>query len=246
MQKIAVTGANGFLGQGMAEILARDFSLRLCDIGPFANGPHEVMAGDVADLSFCRKLVQGVEAIVVAHMLSRTHDKTAYREPPRPFNANVTGTANLFFAAAEAGIKRAVLISSVSAVAGHGKLPFYPHDLPPLPGDDIYSLTKTCQEIIAWQAHHTHHMQVAALRIGGIADADTNTGKYGNKYPGFGLELIDRRDIGEAVRLSLLLPDLAYETFIVMGPPEAAAVYDTAYTKKRLGWRPKYEFGDMK
>jgi hypothetical protein len=52
----------------------------------------------------------------------------------------------------------------------------------------------------------------------------------------------DRRDIGEAARLALEMPDLAFEPFYIMGAPEGAKVYEMEPTYQRLGWKPKYDF----
>ena len=90
---IAVTGAGGFLGRGMCGSLSKYFDLREADIAEFK--PHgEKYIGDVSKPEFCDKLLDGADHLVIAHMAS-------YKGPdPYPvFNSNVTGTANLFYAA---------------------------------------------------------------------------------------------------------------------------------------------------
>ena len=243
--KVLITGANGFLGHGLVPAFEGKYDLRLMDVTAFTSAKHEVVVGDVADLATVQNAVKGVDALVIAHMLSRTHDKTAYQAPCRPFDANVKGTANLFYAAQMAGIKRVVMMSSVGVVQGYKGLPFLKHDIPPLPSHDIYTLTKVCQEMIAQYYHNVHKMEIAALRLGGIMDADTMQTKYGQVITLFGSTMIDRRDIGEAARLALELPGLTYETLFIFGPPEAHQYYDMDYTKKLLGWQPKYEFKEV-
>jgi nucleoside-diphosphate-sugar epimerase len=245
MKKVLITGANGFLGHGLVPSFEGKYSLRLMDVTSFTSTKHEVVVGDVADLPTVQKAMNGMDALVIAHMGSRTHDRTAYQEPPRPFDGNVKGTANLFFAAQAAGIKRVVMMSSVGVVSGYQGVPFLKHDQPPYSVNDIYTLTKVCQEVIALHYHRTYKMEIAALRLGGIMDADTMQDKYGKVIKLFGPTMIDRRDIGEAARLALEMPGLTYETFYVMGPPEAHEHYDMEYTKKRLGWQPKYEFKEV-
>lgn len=240
MKRILVTGAAGYLGRGLCAPLARSFGLRLLDLVPFDAGAHELLVGDVADVGTVRRALDGVEALVIAHMASR--QAGCYDAPPAAFDANVTGTANLFFAAAERGIRRAVLVSSCGTVYGWHDRSFFEHDLPPK-GVDLYGLTKVCQEIVAEHYHREHGMEVAVLRIGGLLDEDTMVDKYGRRLEAPGENGVDPRDVGEAARLALELPELGWETLYVMGAAGADRKYDLAYTERRLGWRPAHRFG---
>jgi nucleoside-diphosphate-sugar epimerase len=244
MKKVLVTGGNGFLGQGLIVPFVGKYSLRLMDITPFTSAAHEVVVGDVADLSAVQQAVQGVDAIVIAHMVSRTQDHHVYDAPALPFDVNVKGTANLFHAAMKNNIKKVVLVSSSGTTYGYTDRKFFEHDLAPR-SRNIYGLTKVCQEVIAEQFQREHGMQVAALRVGCIIDGDKMEDKYGKKFKYFGESLIDRRDIGLAARLALELPDLGYETFYVMGTDQSHAHYDIAYTRQRLGWKPQFDFTSL-
>ena len=236
--KILITGAGGYLGRAMIEPFAGHHELRLMDVVKF-DTPHELLVGDVGDLEIARAAVRGVDAIVLAHMASR--QAGAYDTPAGCFDANVKGTANLFFAAAEQGVRRAVLISSDGVRGGYPEGTFGTRDLPPK-GKELYTLTKACQEIIAEQYSRVAEIAVAVLRIGWVMDADTMIDKYGKKLPHYCEGLTDRRDIGEVARLSCELPDLGYEVFYIYGTVETDAQCDAAYTRTRLGWTPKYDF----
>lgn len=244
--KVLITGAGGFLGRRMTPVLARDNTLRLADIRLFES-THEVMVGDVTSLDDARRMVAGMDALVLGHMASRgrmaSGEDKVYATPPLPFDINVKGTANLFHAAVEAGVKRVVLISSLAAVNGNPKGGFQSRDLP-LRGNDMYSLTKALQEQIAEHYHRMHGVAVAMLRPGWIVDADSCLTKYDTPYC-FASNLIDCRDIGKAARLCCALPDLAYEVFYVAGPECAAKEMDIAYTTQRLGWRPEFRFENL-
>jgi nucleoside-diphosphate-sugar epimerase len=239
-QRILVTGAAGYLGRGMVPVLAEAYELRLMDVAAFDPRGHQPVVGDVADLSAVRAAVNGVDALVIAHMASR--QAGAYDTPVASFDANVKGTANLFFAAAEAGIARVVLVSSSSVTYGHGDRSWFAHDTPPK-AKDLYGLTKVCQEVVAEQYHRVHGIAVAVLRIGALLSEDTMVDKYGNKEDRPGENYVDPRDVGDVARLCLGLSDLAYETLFVMGVPAAAAKYDTAWTERRLGWKPRHRYG---
>jgi nucleoside-diphosphate-sugar epimerase len=200
------------------------------------------VVGTVADLETVRRAVQGMEALVIAHMASR--QAGSYETPVAPFDINVKGTANLFFAAAEAGIRRVVLVSSTGVVAQHkgeDDRRFMCRDLP-LGSHGIYGLTKVCQEVIAEHYHRTEGFQVACLRVGYIVDGAASVDKYGRPIGERNYQISDHRDIGEVARLAMELADLDWEVFYVMSTDESMTWVDTAYTRERLGWRPKYDF----
>ncbi len=238
--KILITGAGGYLGQGLVLPFAGRHSLRLMDLKPFAT-PHELFVGDVADLDVARQAVAGMDAILIAHMASR--QAGAYDTPPLAFDVNVKGTANIFFAGIEHGIKKFCLISSTGVLAGHTG--FCKRDIFPK-GNDLYSLTKACQEVIAEQFQRGNQLSVSVLRVGWVMDADTMIDKYGQHRKQYCVGYIDRRDVGEAARLALECADIGYEVFYVEGTPESVDRCDIAYTRRRLGWEPKYDFKGLK
>ena len=242
--KILVTGAGGYLGQGLVLPFAGRHSLRLLDLKPFAASPHEQFVGDVADLDTARRAVAGMDAILVAHMASR--QAGAYDTPPLAFDANVKGTANLFFAGVEQGIRKFCVISSTSVLAGYAgeKKVFGTRDAIPK-GNDLYSLTKVCQEVIAEQFQRLHQLSVSILRVGWVMDADTRIDKYGQRRTDYCIGFTDRRDIGEAARLALERAAVGYEVFYVEGTPESAERYDIDYTRRCLGWEPKFNFKEL-
>jgi nucleoside-diphosphate-sugar epimerase len=236
--RVLVTGAAGFLGQGLIVPFEKHgHSLRLMDFRPFTS-KHEVVVGSVADLEAVRAAVRGVDAIVIAHMAK---NPDAYVDPTVPFDVNVKGTANLFFAAHEAGVRKLVLISSTSAADGHD-VPIHHHGLPPKGRGGLYSICKVCQEMIAEQFSRDYGMAVAALRVGCIVDGETNSDKYGRSFPCRPTLLADRRDIGDVARVCLERDDITYEVFNVMSTPESLSDWDVAFTCQRLGWKPTYDF----
>lgn len=239
--KVLVTGAGGFLGRGLIVPFEGRHELRLMDVADW-DTRHEKLIGSVADLETVRRAVDGCDAVVIAHMASR--QEGAYDTPTVPFDVNVKGTANLFFAGVERGVKRYVLISGEVVVMGHKIPPRRTRDLP-LKTKGIYGLTKVCQEVIAEQYQREFGLHVASLRVGYILSADDPANvvnKYGKRIRERNPPCTDRRDIGLAARLALGLPDLGYEVFHVLGAPEAVKYYDVEHTYERLGWKPQYDF----
>lgn len=230
--KILFTGSAGFLGQAIIRAFEGRHELRLMDIREFESN-HEMIVGNVANLDDCRRALKGIDAIVIAHMASRPIET-----PQTSFDATVKGTANLLFAAEEAGIKRICLISSVNTVRGHSESIFASHDTSMM-GLDVYDLSKICQEIIAEQYHRCANMSVAVLRVGYVVDAQQLTDKYDSDLGNFELGMIDRTDISEAARRAMELPDLGHEIFYITGERESSR-YDVAASWRRLEWMPKY------
>lgn len=237
--KLLITGGTGFLGAGLVKALESKHELRLLDVVK-RDTRHELIVGDVGDLEVCRRAAAGRDALVIAHMAPNRPE--VYGTPPIPFDVNVKGTANLFAAAVEKGIRRVVLISSVGVLdRQHHEGELLRTDMPAQP-TSIYSLTKTCQEVIAEYYHRTQGVAVAMLRPAYITDADTLVDKYGTKRPSVNWQFIDRRDIGDAADCALRLPDLGCEAFWVLGHRDCVNHADMEPTYRRLGWKPAHDF----
>jgi nucleoside-diphosphate-sugar epimerase len=126
---------------------------------------------------------------------------------------------------------------------GYPKQPsqFFGREVPPK-SDTLYGLTKVCQEIVAEHYQRMHQLSVSALRVGWVMDADTMIDKYNRSQTTYQVGFSDRRDIGDAARLALERGAICYDVFYVESTPESADRFDIAYTKRTLGWEPKYDF----
>ena len=240
---VLITGAAGFLGRGLViPFEERKDRLRLMDVIPFES-PHEVVVGDVSDLDAVMKAVEGVEAIVIAHMAPRSNNN--YDLPTHPFDVNVKGTANLFHAAVQHDVKAVVLISSLGVLYPY-QTDIHSHLLAPKGSKNYYSMTKVCQEAIAESFATGYGIRVACVRPSYIMDADASVDKYGRKIEERNIMDLDRRDIGEVSRLFLERTDLTFECFNLSGTQESMIPWDVQYTCDRLNWKPKYDFSWLK
>lgn len=111
MSVLAITGATGFVGSAVLDAArAEGHTVRALARRdqPLREG-LEWVRGDLGDTAALAALVAGADAVIHVAGLTNTPD-------PAEFDvANVTGTANVIAAMKEAGIKRLVFVSSLSA-----------------------------------------------------------------------------------------------------------------------------------
>src|SRR4051812_38757562 len=157
----AITGGAGFLGLHLARrLLADGHEVRTLDLAPLDDAELErgveELRGDVRDPAAAARLVEGADVLVhAAAALPIQVSREAIR------SANVDGTAVTFAAALEAGVGRAVLISS-TAVYGIPKHHPLREDAP-LVGVGHYGESKIEAERVARRAGR-RGLEVVILR----------------------------------------------------------------------------------
>ena len=159
-----ITGASGFLGGCLAQLLALQVEEPLVLTRPFsdlshlANYPHRVALGDLTDLASLQAAVQNVTHII--HCAACSTDWAPYTTY---YAANVTGTENLLAAALAAPkLERFVHISTTD-VYGYPAVPC-DETAPTRDADLPYNQTKRLGEEAVWKAHRDHGLPVTILR----------------------------------------------------------------------------------
>lgn len=138
----AISGGAGFLGLHLARRLIGDGhevrSLDLIRLDEPGLDVHE-LRGDIRDDAACRELVEGARVLVHAAAALPIRGS---REEIR--SVNVDGTLTLLSAAAEAGVKRVVFVSSTAVYGVPDKHPIDEDD--PLDGVGHYGESKIAAE----------------------------------------------------------------------------------------------------
>jgi nucleoside-diphosphate-sugar epimerase len=134
----AISGGAGFLGLHLARRLIADgHEVRSLDLVPLEEpglGVQEIR-GDIRDEAACRELVEGARILVhAAAALPIRGSRAEIR------SVNVDGTLTLLSAAAEAGVKRVVFVSSTAVYGVPDKHPIEEDD--PLVGVGSYGESK--------------------------------------------------------------------------------------------------------
>jgi len=142
----AISGGAGFLGLHLSRrLLADGHDVRTLDVVPLDDaeleGAVEELRGDVRDRECVRKLVSGADVVVHA---AAALPIQASRESIR--SVNVSGTENILLAARDAGVRRAVFISSTAVYGVPEKHPIEEDD--PLVGVGWYGESKIDAEAL--------------------------------------------------------------------------------------------------
>lgn len=238
-ETVLVSGASGFLGRHLVEELGRSFRVRALDPSP-CEGAETWIEGSVVDAGTVGSAVHGIDGLVIAHMAPNRPG--VYDAVGLPFDVNVKGTALLLDAAADAGVKQVVLISSMGVI-GRDRVNEGPlsADTPYSP-DGLYGLTKCLQEQIARYYHERRGMNVTVLRPAYIVREDSLQDKYGRQCSSVNWQYIDPRDIASACCAAISLKVPGFEVLYVLGGPGAGERVDLQRSQSLLRWEPAHRF----
>ncbi|MDE2455010.1 MAG: NAD(P)-dependent oxidoreductase [Burkholderiales bacterium] len=109
MRKVVVTGGSGRVGRYVLRELAPHFDVLNADLAA-APVDTRYRCTDVMKLDEVRAAVQGADAVI--HLAAIDYDHKA--APERYIDVNIRGSWHVLQAAAEAGVKKVVLCSSIS------------------------------------------------------------------------------------------------------------------------------------
>ena len=170
--RILITGADGFIGSHLAEILVkRGATVRaLAQYNSFNNwgwlenasclDEIEVVCGDIRDPNFTRKITKEID--IIFHLAALIAIPYSYIAADSYVQTNVIGTLNIMQGAMENGIKR-IIHTSTSEVYGTAR--FVPiSELHPFQAQSPYSATKIAADAMALSFFHTFNLPVVVAR----------------------------------------------------------------------------------
>lgn len=171
-KKVLVTGADGFIGSHLTEMLiARGATVRALSYYNSFNywgwledlkclKDIEVMSGDIRDPNLCKKITNGVE--VVFHLAALIAIPYSYIAPHSYVETNVKGTLNICQAVLENKCER-LIHTSTSEV--YGTAQYVPIDENhPLQAQSPYSASKIGSDALAMSFHHAFQMPLTIAR----------------------------------------------------------------------------------
>jgi nucleoside-diphosphate-sugar epimerase len=139
---VLVTGANGFIGRSLCDVLAASGRrVRRAVRMPVPGLPDAVPVGDIGPDTDWRTTLEGVSGVV--HLAARTHvlRETATDSLAEYREINVSGTERLARSAAAVGVRRLVFVSSVKVNGERTKERPFTEDGAPRP-EDNYGISK--------------------------------------------------------------------------------------------------------
>lgn len=169
MKHIAITGANGFVGQ----YLVKYFAALGLKITAFLRQPHEglfehasvkyVVIGDLNAQTNFKSALQDVDGVI--HCAARVHIMKPTAEDEALFHqTNVEGTQKLFKDAKAANVKQFIFLSTIK-VNGESTqhVPFKEDDIPN--PQDMYARSKWLAESALWEMAQGTSCHVTVLRL---------------------------------------------------------------------------------
>ena len=172
MQHIFVTGADGFIGSHLTQLLLSEgYRVKaLSQYNSFNNWGWlediqfdknlEIVTGDIRDLSYCKSITHDVDAIF--HLAALIAIPYSYVAPESYVDTNIKGTLNICQAARENEIDR-VIHTSTSEVYGSAK--FVPiTEEHPLQPQSPYSASKIAADSMAMSFYNAFELPVTIAR----------------------------------------------------------------------------------
>ncbi len=171
MKNVLVTGADGFIGSHLTELLlnkgyqvtALSYYNSFNDWGwleGINNSNLKIVSGDIRDPHFCKHITKGVDTIF--HLAALIAIPYSYVAPDSYVDTNIKGTLNICQAAKENNVRR-VLITSTSEVYGTAKYVPIDENHPKQP-QSPYSATKIGADAMALSFYNAFELPVVIVR----------------------------------------------------------------------------------
>lgn len=174
LPKVLVTGASGFIGSHLVELLVREgYQVRaltrytsdnrlgnIALLPPDIQSAVEIYRADLHDADAVNSAVSGVEAVF--HLGAIISIPYSYQHPEETVAVNILGTLNVLQAMRQHGTARGVIVSTSEV---YGSAQYVPIDEKhPLQPQSPYSATKIGAESLSISFHRTYNTPVVVVR----------------------------------------------------------------------------------
>ncbi len=240
--KVLITGASGLIGGLVRRELADRYDFSGLSRHAVAGMPYT--EATVTDLQAVRGAVAGME--MVLHLAGETKNDDDWDDH---FQVTAGGTINVLRAAADAGVRRVVFMSTGSTMCGwewddgfpYGRLArgerdvpawdLLDHTTPPRP-DSPYGVAKLFGEAAArWFSDRTA-LSVLVIRLGAVLAS--NRPQLVRHFPGF----LAQEDAVQMIDRCLAAPESVRFGIFDAISENSTRWRDTSPAKDVLGWRP--------
>lgn len=171
MNRVLVTGADGFIGSHLTELLIREgyYVKALSQYNSFNNwgwldgitgNNLEIITGDVRDSHYCKHITQDID--IIFHLAALIAIPYSYVAPDSYVDTNIKGTLNICQAAMENNVSR-VIVTSTSEVYGTAKYVPIDENHPKQP-QSPYSATKIGADAMALSFYNAFNLPVVVAR----------------------------------------------------------------------------------
>jgi len=228
-ERVLVTGASGFIArQVIAELVAHGYAVRGTARRP-VDGLDDVVTADLAADAGWAEAVAGCDYVLHVASPFPAGVPKSDDELVRPA---VDGTLRVLRAAADAGVRRVVLTSSIAAIVSgyNDKRVRTEADWSDVDRSSAYAKSKTLAERAAWDFARESGLELVAVNPGMVLGPLTGSGVNTSVdvvrrlltravpgSPKMGFSLVDVRDVATAHRLAMESPVAPGNRYILAG-----------------------------
>lgn len=236
-RRVLITGAAGYIGTFLRKAWADVYELVLTDLKEIPEpGEARTIVGDMRDIDLMKLACEGVDTVV--HLAANANSNAPFKD--NVLETNIIGTHSILQAAAESGVKRVIVASSIHCVGGYPADVQVKWDMPVRPCCE-YGASKCYGEALGRYFSDKYDMSVLAIRIGGVHGHESD-----NPHSDSGrLDiLISQEDLIQLITKCIEAPEnLRYDIFHGLSDSHFKRL-DLSHTREVLDYDPTDAVGE--